>query len=62
MHEIHQDFITWAQSYDDPHFDGRNRAAHENWLAQQSIPICRIEGQMELAAAKDAVSQALRKG
>ena len=28
-------FLDWARSYADPSFDGRNRAAHERWLANR---------------------------
>ncbi len=59
MYEIHKDFIQWAQGYDDPSFRGRNQAAHENWLARQSQPICRVNSKLSRETTKNAVISAL---
>ena len=45
MHEAHLAFRDWASRYDDPGFSGRNRAQHERWLATQSAPLLRVDGQ-----------------
>jgi adenylate kinase family enzyme len=44
MHEIHVAFRQWASQYDDPSFSGRNRARHETWLANQTVPVVRVDG------------------
>lgn len=44
MHQIHVAFREWASQYDDPQFSGRNRAWHEAWLSQQTVPVLRIDG------------------
>lgn len=44
MYEIHTAFRDWASQYDDPGFTGRNRARHEAWLAEQAIPVVRVDG------------------
>ncbi|HDS1736726.1 MULTISPECIES: adenylate kinase [Pseudomonas] len=44
MHEIHVAFRAWAAQYDDPTFNGRNRAWHEAWLAQQAVPVVKVDG------------------
>lgn len=44
MHEAHRAFREWASRYDDPTFEGRNRAQHEGWLNNQSAPVLRLHG------------------
>lgn len=44
MHEIHVAFRAWAAEYDNPAFGGRNRARHEVWIAEQTVPLTRIDG------------------
>ena len=44
-----EDFLAWAARYDDVHFDGRSRAAHEAWLAKKQCLVVRVDG----AAATD---------
>ncbi|MGY2258225.1 ATP-binding protein [Pseudomonas sp. SDO55104_S430] len=44
MHEIHVAFREWASQYDNPNFSGRNRAWHEAWLTEQTVPVLRIDG------------------
>ena len=36
-------FLTWATGYEDPAFDGRNRAVHEEWLATLDVPVLRVD-------------------
>ena len=48
MYEIHIAFRDWASNYDDPAFQGRNRARHEFWLSEQSVPIVRLDGSHEV--------------
>jgi adenylate kinase family enzyme len=45
MYEIHAAFCEWASQYDDPNFSGRNRARHEAWVAEQTVPVLRIDGE-----------------
>lgn len=59
MFEIHKDFIKWVKGYDDPSFHGRNLAAHETWLDQQSKRVVRIEGRLDVENAKALVIAAL---
>ncbi|MEX0340847.1 MAG: adenylate kinase [Arenibacterium sp.] len=61
MHGIHTGFLEWAKGYDDPAFQGRSLAAHETWMATQSIPICRIEQDQPVSASLDQVLLALQK-
>lgn len=47
-------FLTWARGYDDPTFDGRNRARHEEWLHTLEVPVLRLDsarGVEDLVAA-----------
>jgi len=39
----HREFIEWAEGYEDPAFDGRNRAQHEAWLAALPCPVLRLD-------------------
>ncbi|BDB19610.1 adenylate kinase [Pseudomonas sp. CYM-20-01] len=62
MHAIHVAFREWASQYDDPNFSGRNRAWHESWLSQQTVPVLRIDGmrgaeQMAAEVANAAIAQ-----
>ena len=58
MHAIHLSFRDWASRYDDPGFSGRSRAQHEGWLARQSIPVLRVDGQL---SAQDLADQVLAR-
>lgn len=48
-------FRDWAQSYDDPEFDGRSRAMHDAWLATLDVPVLRLDGVHPTADLLDAV-------
>lgn len=57
----HRDFMDWAAGYEDPDFDGRNRAIHEEWLAALPCPVLRLDSTRpveelvaEIAATPDA--------
>lgn len=50
MYQIHQDFLAWAEGYDDPQFDGRSRARHEAWLQVQGIPVLTLDSAAPVAA------------
>ncbi|QDY99197.1 adenylate kinase [Nitratireductor mangrovi] len=58
MHEAHLAFRTWASRYDDPTFEGRNRARHEAWLAAQHVPVVRVDGSRPVA---DLVAQLMAR-
>ena len=49
MHRIHEAFIEWAKSYDDPCFGGRSLAGHEHWMSQQTAPILRLDGTLPVS-------------
>lgn len=49
------DFLTWARSYDDPQFEGRSRARHEEWLAGLSCPVLRLDASRPREALRDLV-------
>lgn len=38
----HREFMDWAGGYEDPEFDGRNRAQHEHWLGTLTCPVVRL--------------------
>ncbi|RYU93873.1 adenylate kinase [Emticicia agri] len=40
----YNDFLNWAEGYDNNTTQGRTLAAHENWLAQQTCPVLEIRG------------------
>lgn len=40
----HRAFMDWASGYEDPDFDGRNRARQEQWLANLPCPVLRLDG------------------
>lgn len=39
----HRASIDWAQGYEDPEFDGRNRARHKRWLSALPCPVLRLD-------------------
>ena len=43
----HREFLAWAEGYDDPAFDGRNRARHEAWLSTLACPVLRLDGALD---------------
>jgi hypothetical protein len=47
-HEALADCLTWARGYDDPLFQGRSRARHEEWLATLACPILRLDGPLRV--------------
>jgi adenylate kinase family enzyme len=38
-----QEFLAWAAAYDDAETVGRNRVAHERWLAELACPVLRLD-------------------
>lgn len=59
MHEIHVAFRQWASQYDDPAFSGRNRARHEAWLSDQTVPVLRLNGTHDIDELATTVMAAL---
>lgn len=41
-----KEFLAWAQSYDDPDFQGRSRAMHEAWLQAIDKPVLRLNSEL----------------
>jgi adenylate kinase family enzyme len=39
----YREFMEWASGYEDPGFDGRNRAQHEAWLEGLTCPVLRLD-------------------
>lgn len=39
----HRQFMDWASGYEDPHFDGRNRRQHEQWLSTLTCPVLQLD-------------------
>ena len=48
-------FLTWARGYDEPSFQGRSRARHEEWLATLTCPILRLDSSLPREALRDEV-------
>lgn len=42
----YQDFIAWAEGYDDNSTQGRNLMAHESWLKTQECPVLELRGNL----------------
>ena len=41
--ESFAEFLTWASGYDEPDFEGRSRAGHEEWLAELDCRVVRVD-------------------
>ncbi|WP_255184785.1 hypothetical protein [Janibacter sp. CX7] len=39
----HHEFMQWAGGYEDPDFDGRNRARHQAWLGTLPCTVLRLD-------------------
>jgi adenylate kinase family enzyme len=61
MHGINRSFMDWAAGYDQPGFNGRNRARHEAWLARQAAPVLRLDGETAPADLVAAIAEALHR-
>jgi hypothetical protein len=48
-------YLTWARGYDEPSFEGRSRAGHEEWLATLTCPILRLDSSRSREALRDDV-------
>lgn len=51
----HREFMDWASGYEDPDFDGRNRARHERWLDTLTCPVLRLDGTAPVGDLVNAV-------
>ncbi len=45
---IDDEFIEWAAQYEEGRMAGRSRARHEQWLAERTCEILRIEGEVSI--------------
>ncbi|CAM4217803.1 AAA family ATPase [Janibacter anophelis] len=54
----YRDFMDWAGGYEDPDFDGRNRAQHEQWLADLPCPVVRLDSTWPVAELVDELTRA----
>ncbi len=43
-----EEFLAWAERYDDPAFEGRSLHTHQNWLNALNCPVLRIDGEGDL--------------
>lgn len=59
MHGINRSFMDWAAGYENPAFNGRNRARHEAWLAVQRAPVLRLDGSRAPGVLVDEARAAL---
>ena len=50
-----QEFLTWASGYDDPTFTGRSRVRHEEFLANLTCPVLRLDSAASREELRDAV-------
>ena len=55
-----REFLDWARQYDDGGLEVRSRQLHESWLAQQSCPILRIDGDTTTEERVQQVMDAIR--
>jgi hypothetical protein len=50
-----REFLAWARGYDDPSFDGRSRARHEDWLTTLTCPVLRLDSSLSREELRDQV-------
>jgi hypothetical protein len=61
MEGINRSFMDWAAGYEQPGFNGRNRARHEAWLARQMAPVLRLDGETPPPVLVATVAAALAR-
>ena len=54
-HEESVSFLAWAASYDEGETVGRNRGAHESWLADRTCPVMRLDSREPVQDNAEAV-------
>lgn len=59
MHENHQKFLIWAESYEAGTRAGRSRPRHELWLKQLTTPAIRLNGEIAVAEMVTKVAAAI---
>lgn len=59
-YDVAKAFFEWAESYDDPSFNGRSRTKHEAWLGSLSCPVTRVDGARTTAEVVDELLKAIR--
>lgn len=59
--KIYNDFIDWAEQYDNRGFNGRNIKIHEDWLAGAHCPVLEIRGDKTVQEREDLVLLHLNK-
>lgn len=52
-------FLQWASEYDIGPSEGRSLAKHEEWLAQRSCPVLRLEGDLSVEERVASVLRAM---
>ena len=50
-----EEFLTWARGDDNPSFEGRSRAAHEEWLTTLTCPVPRLDSALTREEPRDTV-------
>lgn len=58
---VDEEFIAWAQEYENPNFNSRNRVKHLNWLANKKAKVLTIEGDLTVKQRLAAVMAALNE-
>ena len=59
MHEHHEEFILWAEQYDEGYLNGRSRPRHEKWMKQLRCPVIRIVGDYSVEEVVRRIDKAL---
>lgn len=59
MAAAHRAFLDWAMGYDEPATAGRNRTAHESWLASLPQPVLRLDSRPPVDELAEAALAAL---
>jgi adenylate kinase family enzyme len=59
MHATHEAFLEWASRYDVGDVEGKTLARHEAFLAKQTCPVLRFDGERPVSEIRDDVMRAL---
>lgn len=59
MHEIHLEFMAWAERYDSAGVEQRSQLLHQQWSESLLCPILRLDGDQPIGEIVDQVLQRL---
>lgn len=61
MHEVYNEFMSWAESYDSGDISIRSKALHEKWMKDLSCRLLKLEGDIPIEEKVNEVIREIEK-